>query len=66
MILHCYFYLTPCHLQAIRVELVQYLVSLLEAVLHDVKNPAGCKAQIVKALKSMTRDLAHGGEVRPS
>eukprot|EP00795_Rhopilema_esculentum_P013369 gene13369-4225_t len=49
--------------QAIRVDLVQYLLSLLDVPLRDVKNPAGCKAQIVKTLKSMARDLSHGGEV---
>jgi len=49
--------------QAVRVELVPYLVSLLDGPLRDVKNPAGCKAQIVKTLKSMTRDLSNGAEV---
>eukprot|EP00794_Sanderia_malayensis_P017835 gene17835-19618_t len=49
--------------QAIRVELIQYLITLLDTHLTDVKNPSGCKAQIVKALKAMCRDLNYGEQV---
>ncbi|MCJ8745660.1 hypothetical protein PDJAM_G00132750 [Pangasius djambal] len=47
--------------QALRVELVPYLLKLLEGVgLETLDNPSATKAQIVKALKSMTRSLQYG------
>ena len=65
----------PCHLsvfmgsymhtQALRVELVPYLLRLLEGIgLETLDNPSATKAQIVKALKSMTRSLHYGEQVR--
>ncbi|TRY98042.1 hypothetical protein DNTS_004430 [Danionella cerebrum] len=52
--------------QALRAGLVQYLLELLEgaAVLESLENPAATKAQIVKALKAMTRSLTLGEQVR--
>ena len=50
-------------MQALQFELVQYLLDLLNGTLK-VENPAGTKAQIVKALKAMIRDLTHGTEVK--
>uniref|UniRef100_A0A4W4F3A4 J domain-containing protein n=1 Tax=Electrophorus electricus TaxID=8005 RepID=A0A4W4F3A4_ELEEL len=50
--------------QALRVELVPYLLKLLEGVgLETLENPSATKAQIVKALKSMTRSLQYGEQV---
>ncbi|XP_031439701.1 dnaJ homolog subfamily C member 13 isoform X5 [Clupea harengus] len=50
--------------QALRVELVPYLLRLLEGIgLETLDNPAAIKAQIVKALKSMTRSLQYGDQV---
>uniref|UniRef100_A0A8B9HJM2 J domain-containing protein n=1 Tax=Astyanax mexicanus TaxID=7994 RepID=A0A8B9HJM2_ASTMX len=50
--------------QALRVELVPYLLKLLEGVgLETLDNPSATKAQIVKALKSMTRSLQYGEQV---
>lgn len=50
--------------QALRVELVPYLLKLLEGVgLETLDNPSAIKAQIVKALKSMTRSLQFGEQV---
>ncbi|XP_047664694.1 dnaJ homolog subfamily C member 13 isoform X2 [Tachysurus fulvidraco] len=50
--------------QALRVELVPYLLKLLEGVgLETLDNPSATKAQIVKALKSMTRSLHYGEQV---
>ncbi|MGH0124511.1 UNVERIFIED_CONTAM: hypothetical protein FKN15_018998 [Acipenser sinensis] len=50
--------------QALRVELVPYLLRLLEGIgLETLDNPAATKAQIVKALKSMTCSLQHGEQV---
>lgn len=51
-------------LQALTFELVQYLLNLLNGALKTVENPAATKAQIVKALKAMIRDLTHGDEVK--
>uniref|UniRef100_A0A8C7UW68 J domain-containing protein n=1 Tax=Oncorhynchus mykiss TaxID=8022 RepID=A0A8C7UW68_ONCMY len=46
--------------QALRVELVPYLLRLLEGIgLETLDNPSATKAQIVKALKSMTRSLQY-------
>lgn len=53
-----------CAVQALRVELVPYLLKLLEGVgLETLENPSAIKAQIVKALKSMTRSLQFGEQV---
>ena len=54
-------------LQALRVELVPYLLRLLEGIgLETLDNPSATKAQIVKALKSMTRSLQYGEQVNRS
>lgn len=46
-------------------ELVPYLLKLLEGIgLETLDNPSATKAQIVKALKSMTRSLQYGEQVR--
>lgn len=63
------FFISVCVycLQALRVELVPYLLKLLEGEgLETVDNPSATKAQIVKALKSMTRSLQYGEQVRNS
>ncbi|XP_056440183.1 dnaJ homolog subfamily C member 13-like [Gadus chalcogrammus] len=50
--------------QALRVELVPYLLKLLEGIgLETLDNPSATKAQIVKALKSMSRSLQYGEQV---
>lgn len=49
--------------QALDVDFVQFLLSLLEARLELIENPAMTKAQIVKALKSMSRSLLYGDKV---
>ena len=52
--------------QAVKAELVQYLLRLLEADLktvYKIENAAATKAQIVKALKAMGRDFLHGEKV---
>ncbi|XP_031572111.1 dnaJ homolog subfamily C member 13-like [Actinia tenebrosa] len=49
--------------QAVKFDLVKYLLNLLDGKLEGSENPAATKAQIVKALKAMTRDLTHGEEV---
>ncbi|KAL4635478.1 hypothetical protein GN956_G14292 [Arapaima gigas] len=50
--------------QALKVELVPYLLKLLEGFgLETLENPSAIKAQIVKALKSMTRSLQYGDQV---
>jgi len=50
--------------QALKVELVPYLLKLLEGIgLETLDNPSATKAQIVKALKSMTRSLQFGEQV---
>ncbi|KAJ8336734.1 hypothetical protein SKAU_G00379540 [Synaphobranchus kaupii] len=50
--------------QALRVGLVPYLLQLLEGVgLETLENPSATKAQIVKAIKSMTRSLQYGEQV---
>nr|XP_029517223.1 dnaJ homolog subfamily C member 13-like isoform X2 [Oncorhynchus nerka] len=50
--------------QALRVDLVPYLLRLLEGIgLETLDNPSATKAQIVKALKSMTRSLQYGEQV---
>lgn len=49
--------------QALEVEFVQFLLNLLEARLELIDNPAMTKAQIVKALKSMSRSLMYGDKI---
>ena len=52
--------------QAVKAELVQYLLKLLETDLraaYKIENAAASKAQIVKALKAMGRDFLHGEKV---
>lgn len=45
-------------------DLVPYLLKLLEGIgLETQENPSAIKAQIVKALKSMTRSLQFGEQV---
>lgn len=54
-----------CLFQALKTELVPYLLKLLEGVgLENLDSPAATKAQIVKALKAMTRSLQYGEQVR--
>lgn len=55
-------FISSLFLQALKYELVQYLLQLLEGNLQ-VQNPAAIKAQIVKALKAMLRDLQLGEQV---
>lgn len=43
--------------------MVQYLLGLLGGRLEALENPAMTKAQIVKALKAMSRSLLHGSRV---
>ena len=49
--------------QALKADMVQYLLKLLEAGLEALDNPASTKAQIVKALKAMQRSLQYGDQV---
>ncbi|KAM3822189.1 dnaJ homolog subfamily C member 13 isoform 2-T4 [Vipera latastei] len=50
--------------QALKADLVPYLLKLLEGVgLENLESPSATKAQIVKALKSMTRSLLYGEQV---
>lgn len=50
--------------QALKADLVPYLLKLLEGIgLENLDSPAATKAQIVKALKAMTRSLQHGEQV---
>ncbi|XP_065167125.1 dnaJ homolog subfamily C member 13 isoform X2 [Atheta coriaria] len=49
--------------QALDVDFVQFLLELLDGRLEIAENPAMTKAQIVKALKAMTRSLLHGDKV---
>lgn len=49
--------------QALRVDLVKFLLVVLDSPLPTVKNASGAKAQIVKALKSMLKDLTYGEQV---
>ena len=50
-------------LQALKVELIPYLLRLLDSGLEALDNPAATKAQIVKALKAMMNSLRFGEEV---
>uniref|UniRef100_A0AAR5P1B7 J domain-containing protein n=2 Tax=Dendroctonus ponderosae TaxID=77166 RepID=A0AAR5P1B7_DENPD len=49
--------------QALEVDFIQFLLNLLEDRLDLIDNPAMTKAQIVKALKSMTKSLLYGDRV---
>lgn len=49
--------------QALATEMVPYLLGLLGGKLEVVENPAGTKAQIVKALKAMTHSLQYGEQI---
>ncbi|XP_075443221.1 dnaJ homolog subfamily C member 13 isoform X3 [Ascaphus truei] len=50
--------------QALKADLVPYLLRLLEGHgLENLDSPAATKAQIVKALKSMTRSLQFGEQI---
>ncbi|XP_023933252.1 dnaJ homolog subfamily C member 13-like [Lingula anatina] len=49
--------------QALKTEMVQFLLRFLETGLENAENPAAIKAQIVKALKAMQNSLAHGEAV---
>lgn len=49
--------------QALRVDLVKFLLTILDSPLTGVKNASGTKAQIVKALKAMLKDLNYGEQV---
>lgn len=49
--------------QALEVDFIQFLLDLLEERLDLIDNPAMTKAQIVNALKSMTRSLLYGDRV---
>ena len=44
--------------------MVKFLLTILDSPLTGVKNASGTKAQIVKALKAMLRDLNYGEQVR--
>lgn len=50
-------------LQAIKQELVPFLLWVLHNPLENTENPAATKAQIVKALKAMQRSLLYGEQV---
>ncbi|XP_012268108.2 dnaJ homolog subfamily C member 13 isoform X2 [Athalia rosae] len=49
--------------QALEVQMVPYLLTLLESRLDSIDNPGTTKAQIVKALKAMSRSLLLGEKV---
>ncbi|CAG9764959.1 unnamed protein product [Ceutorhynchus assimilis] len=49
--------------QALDVDFIQFLLNLLEEQLELIDNPAMTKAQIVNALKSMSRSLLYGDRV---
>ena len=50
-------------LKALKTEMVQYLVKLLETRMEQQENPSAVKAQIVNALKAMLRSLKYGDQV---
>jgi DnaJ family protein C protein 13 len=57
---------SPLVEQAVKAELVQYLLKLLDTDLraaYKIENAPSSKAQIVKALKAMSRDFLHGEKV---
>ncbi|XP_046552991.1 dnaJ homolog subfamily C member 13-like [Haliotis rubra] len=49
--------------QALKNDLLPFLLRLLEGGLEAVENPAATKAQIVKALKAMQRSLLYGEQI---
>ncbi|CAG2229949.1 DNAJC13 [Mytilus edulis] len=49
--------------QALKTDLVPFLLKLLEAGLEAIDNPSATKAQIVKALKAMQRSLLYGEQI---
>ena len=49
--------------QALNADLVQFLLSLLESNLESCEHPSAAKAQIVKVLKAMGKDLSNGDRV---
>ncbi|XP_046608377.1 dnaJ homolog subfamily C member 13 isoform X1 [Neodiprion virginianus] len=49
--------------QALEAQMVPYLLTLLEGRLDTIDNPGTTKAQIVKALKAMTRSLLLGEKI---
>ncbi|XP_055340824.1 dnaJ homolog subfamily C member 13-like [Paramacrobiotus metropolitanus] len=49
--------------QALSCDLIPFLLNLLGSPLEFIPNPAGIKAHIVKALKSMAKSLTHGEKV---
>ncbi|KAI0215551.1 DnaJ-like subfamily C member 13 [Lamellibrachia satsuma] len=49
--------------QALKTEMVQFLVRLLEVGLENQESPAATKAQVVKALKAMQNSLKFGDAV---
>ncbi|XP_025080789.1 dnaJ homolog subfamily C member 13-like isoform X2 [Pomacea canaliculata] len=49
--------------QALKSDLLPFLLRLLEGGLEAVENPASTKAQIVKALKAMQRSLQYGEQI---
>ena len=49
--------------QALSVELVTFMVRLLETGLESVPKASSAKAHIVRALKSMLKSLKYGEEV---
>ncbi|XP_064647249.1 dnaJ homolog subfamily C member 13-like isoform X1 [Lineus longissimus] len=49
--------------QALKSDMIPYLVGLLDRGLEILDNPAATKAQIVKALKAMLKSLTFGEEV---
>ncbi|GAB1606314.1 dnaJ homolog subfamily C member 13-like isoform X2 [Argonauta hians] len=49
--------------QALKHEMIPFLLSVLQNPLESTENPAATKAQIVKALKCMQRSLLYGEQV---
>ncbi|ESP01912.1 hypothetical protein LOTGIDRAFT_172288, partial [Lottia gigantea] len=49
--------------QALKAELIQFLLRLLGGGLESVENPAATKAQIVKAIKAMQRSLLYAEQI---
>lgn len=49
--------------QALDAQMVPYLLTLLEGRLDSIDNPGTTKAQIVKALKAMSRSILLGEKV---
>ncbi|KJE90900.1 DnaJ domain-containing protein RME-8 [Capsaspora owczarzaki ATCC 30864] len=49
--------------QAIQMDLVGFLLTLLGPGLENIEAAAAIKAQVVKALKQMTTDITHGADV---